>query len=108
MVLAPGLLVLLLAFQSELLRDAEALEEDPLLLLHLGNHHFLPLPLLELLLELLLLEVLELLELVEEVELALFMGVDVVHPDPVGLVRVLLPQVFPLDLVEHGELLSGG
>jgi hypothetical protein len=53
-------------------------------------------------------ELLELLQFVQEVELTLLVGVDVVHPDPVGSVCVLLPHVLPLDLVQHAQLLCGG
>jgi len=51
-------------------------------------------------------ELLELLQFIEEVKFAFFVGVDMVHPDAIGLVCVLLPHVLPLDLVEHVQLLS--
>jgi hypothetical protein len=106
-VFALGLFVFLLAFQSELLRDAQSFEQNALLFLHFAYHHFLPLPLFQLLLQLLLLELLELLQFVEEVKFSLFVGVDVVHPDAVGLIGILLSHILSLDLVEHVELLHG-
>lgn len=106
-VFALCLFVLLLAFQPEFLGDAQSFEENALLFLHFADHHFLPFPLFQLLLQFLFLELFELLQFVEEVEFSFFVGVDVVHPDAVGLVCVLLSQVLSLDLVEHVELLHG-
>ena len=107
-VLLPGVFVLLLALNPELLGDAEPVQEHALLLLEVGDNHLLALSLFELVPQFLLLVLLELLQLVQEVHFALLVGLDVLDAHPVGPFGVLLARVLALHLGEHGVLLNRG